>query len=99
MNKKYASIIRKSKLGYIAVCLELNLSAIGDTLAEVEINLRNAIELYLVDIKENPQTEVSPIPMDDFIEFLMDTEPESQPQKQNNYMLKPLELHEVAVYA
>ena len=36
MNQKYTAIIRKSKLEYVAVCLELNLSARGETLADVE---------------------------------------------------------------
>lgn len=36
MKKKYTAIIRKSQLEYVAICLELNLSARGETLAEVE---------------------------------------------------------------
>ncbi len=31
--KRYTAIIRKSKLEYIAICLELNLSARGEDLA------------------------------------------------------------------
>ena len=55
MEKKYTAIVRKSKLEYIAICLELNISARGDNLADVEKNLKTAIELYLIDIKErNP---------------------------------------------
>lgn len=54
-------IVRKSKLEYVVVCLELNVSARGDNLADVEKNLREAIELYLEDIKEHPETSVSPI--------------------------------------
>ncbi|GFP20693.1 hypothetical protein HKBW3S03_02197, partial [Candidatus Hakubella thermalkaliphila] len=76
MEKKYTAIVRKSKLEYVAICLELNVSARGEDLADVEKNLRTAIELYLVDIKEHPETAVSSISTDEFIEFLRDTEPE-----------------------
>lgn len=45
MEKKYTTIIRKSKLEYVAICLELNVSARGEDLADVEKNLRAAIEM------------------------------------------------------
>jgi len=51
MGKKYTAIVRKSRLEYVAVCLELNVSARGEDLADVEKNLRAAIESYLADIK------------------------------------------------
>ncbi|GFP20977.1 hypothetical protein HKBW3S06_00204, partial [Candidatus Hakubella thermalkaliphila] len=76
MEKKYTAIVRKSKLEYVAICLELNVSARGEDLADVEKNLRTAIELYLAHIKEHPETAVSSISTDEFIEFLRDTEPE-----------------------
>jgi predicted RNase H-like HicB family nuclease len=53
MQKKYTAMVRKSKLEYVAVCLELNFSARGVELAAVEKNLASAIELYLQDIVEN----------------------------------------------
>ena len=53
MQKKYTAMVRKSKLEYVAVCLELNVSARGVELAAVEKNLASAIELYLQDIVEN----------------------------------------------
>jgi predicted RNase H-like HicB family nuclease len=53
MQKKYTAVVRKSKLEYVAVCLELNFSARGVELAAVEKNLPSAIELYLQDIVEN----------------------------------------------
>jgi hypothetical protein len=43
MQKKYTAMVRKSKLGYVAVCLELNVSARGVELAAVEKNLASAI--------------------------------------------------------
>ena len=76
MNRKYTAIVRKSKLEYVAICLELNLSARGEDLVSVEKNLRNAIELYLEDIKQHPETSVSSISTEELIEFLRDTEPE-----------------------
>ncbi|KKM23154.1 hypothetical protein LCGC14_1618000, partial [marine sediment metagenome] len=54
MRNRYTAIVRKSRLEYVAICLELNVSARGEDLASVEKNLKNAIELYLEDIKEHP---------------------------------------------
>jgi len=96
---KYTAIIRKSQLEYVAVCLELNVSARGEDLADVERNLREAIELYLEDIKDNPETVVSSMPTEDFIEFLRDTEPEWYKGPGEGLLLRPLEVHEVPSYA
>ena len=96
---KYTAIIRKSKLEYVAVCLELDVSARGDDLAEVEKNLKKAIELYLEDIKDHPETSVSPISIEEFIEFLRDTEPEWYRESPEGFLLRPLEVHEVPSYA
>lgn len=99
MERKYTAIVRKSKLEYVAVCLELNVSARGEDLADVEKNLRSAIESYLADIKEHPETIVSPISTDEFIEFLRDTEPEWYREPEEGLILRPLEVHEVPSYA
>jgi len=99
MNKQYTAIVRKSRLEYVAVCLDLNVSARGEDLADVEKNLRNAIELYLEDIKENAGTIVSPMPAEEFIEFLRDTEPEWYKGPEDGLILRPLEVHEVPSYA
>ena len=99
MNKQYTVIVRKSRLEYVAVCLELNVSARGEDLADVEKNLKNAIELYLEDIKENDSTIVSPISVEDFIEFLRDSEPEWYKGPADGLILRPLEVHEVPSYA
>lgn len=99
MEKKYTAIVRKSRFEYVAVCLELNVTARGEDLADVEKNLRAAIELYLADIKEHPQTIVSPISTDEFIEFLRDTEPEWYREAGEGLILRPLEVHEVPSYA
>lgn len=97
--KKYTAIVRKSKLEYVAVCLELNVSARGEDLADVEKNLRRAIESYLLDIEEHPETFVSSISIDELIEFLRDTEPEWYKEPGEDLILRPLEVHEVPSYA
>jgi len=99
MEKKYTAIVRKSRLEYVAICLELNVSARGDDLADAEKNLRAAIELYLEDIKEHPETAAPPISIDEFIEFLKDTEPEWFKEPGEGLILRPLEVHEVPSYA
>ena len=99
MNEKYTAIIRKSKLEYVAICLELDVSARGDDLVSVEKNLRNAIELYLEDIKQHPDTSVSPISTKELIEFFRDTEPEWYKEPPEGLLLRPLEVHEVPSYA
>jgi predicted RNase H-like HicB family nuclease len=99
MEKKYTAIIRKSKLEYVAICLELDVSARGEDLADVEKNLRSAIELYIEDIKENPETSVSSVSTDEFIDFLRDTEPEWYKEPTEGLLLRPLEVHEVPSYA
>jgi predicted RNase H-like HicB family nuclease len=99
MKKKYTTIIRRSQLQYIAICLELNVSSCGDTLVEVEKNLRDAIEIYLADLKEHPETTVSPTSIEDLIEFLKDTEPQQYSLIPEEYILRPLEIHEVPAYA
>lgn len=99
MRGKYTAIVRKSKLEYVAVCMELNVSARGTDLANVEKNLRTAIELYLEDIKENPETIVNSISTDEFIEFIRDTEPDWYKEPGEGLILRPLEIHEVPSYA
>jgi predicted RNase H-like HicB family nuclease len=99
VDEKYTALIRKSKLEYVAICLELNLSARGEDLADVEKNLRTAIELYQEDIKEHPETVVSPVSPEELIEFLRETEPEWYKEPEDGFILRPLEVHEVPSYA
>ncbi len=95
----YTIIVRKSRLEYVAVCLELNVSARGEDLADVEKNLRTAIELYLEDIKEHRDTAVSPMSTYELIEFLRDTEPDWYKEPGEGLILRPFEVHEVPSYA
>ena len=99
MEKKYTVIVRKSKLEYVAICMELNVSARGEDLTSVEKNLRSAIEAYLSDIKEHPDTVVNFISTEEFIGFLKDTEPDWYNGPGDDYILRPLEIHEVPSYA
>lgn len=99
MRKHYTALVRRSKLEYVAVCLELNVSARGEDLVSVEKNLRVAIELYLEDVKDNPGTLVSPVSTEELIEFLRDTEPEWYKEPMGDLILRPLEVHEVPSYA
>ena len=68
-------------------------------MVSVEKNLRKAIELYLEDIKEHPDTFVSPVSTQEFIEFIRDTEPEWYKEPAEGLLLRPLEIHEVPSYA
>ena len=95
MRQAYTALIRKSKLEYVAVCLELNVTARGEDLANVEKNLKNAIEAYLEDVKEYPETVISSISTEELIEFLADTKPDWL--KEEKFM-SPLEIHEVPSY-
>jgi len=99
MGRKYTVIIRKSKLEYVTICLELNVSARGEDLADVEKNIRAAIELYQEDVKEHPETVVSPISSEELIEFLRDIQPEWYRKSGKDLILRPFEVHEVPVYA
>jgi len=96
---KYTAIIRKSKLEYVALCLELNVSSRGVDLADVEKNLRTAIELYLDDLKQFPETVTTAISAEDLIEFLADTAPEWFTPPPDSMLLRALEVHEVPSYA
>lgn len=96
---EYTAIIRKSKLEYVAICLELNVSARGVDLADVERNLRAAIDLYLEDLQQYPETVSSPVSATDLIEFLTDTAPEWFTRPPDSTLLRALEVHEVPSYA
>ena len=95
--RTFTAIIRKSKLEYVAICLEINISARGADIPEVEKNLKNAINEYLEHLKECPETEVASLSTEELIEFLKDTEP-AWLKKPPGFPLKLLEIHEVPVY-
>ena len=97
--KSYTAIIRKSQLEYVALCLELNVSARGDDIADVEKNLKSAIELYLEDIQIFPETKIQPTSTEELIEFFQDTESEWSKEQREGMMLRPLAVHEIRAYA
>ena len=74
MNKELTTILRKDKSQYIALCLELNVSAFGETILEVKKKLSNAIDIYLEDIIEFPDTIVEAISIEELVSFLRNTE-------------------------
>jgi len=79
----YTALIRRSVDEYVAICLELNVSARGADLPEVEKNLKHAAEDYLEYAKETA-LEIEPISIKELAEFLRDTsiaEPERKMKK------------------
>ena len=72
--KPYTVIIRRSELEYVGLCLELNISARGADLPEVEVNLKNAIDDYLEYATET-KPALAPISVEQIVEFLRDTSP------------------------
>lgn len=74
------------------------MSACGDTLAEVETNLKAALDLYMEEVQTQPETQVAPIAIADLIEFSQDTQPEWMPAPPATSMLRPFEVHEAPVY-
>jgi len=96
--EQYTAIIRKSKLEYVGICLEVNVAARGSDLPELEKNLKNAINEYLQDIKEHSETEQAPLSIESLIEFLQDTEQVLYKKSASGFPLRPLEIHEVPLY-
>lgn len=96
-DKPYTVLIRKGKFEYIGICLELNVSARGKTISVVEKNLRNAIDDYLIYVKETKLTP-HPISTEDLIEFLRDTFPKRK-GKRKEKLFKPIRLQEIPFYA
>ena len=99
MHAKYTAIVRRSKMEYVAVCLELNVCARGADLPDVEKNLREAIELYLEDVNEFPDTVIAPVSAEELIEFFRDTESAGITKPPEGLLLRTLEVHEVPSYA
>jgi len=85
----FTAIIRRSELQYVAVCLELNVSACGDSLDEVQKNLENAVNDYLDYAKETGLTPFS-ITLPELIEFLQDTQ--SPQEKKDKGIFRVIEL-------
>ena len=94
MQKAFTVIIRKSRKELVAVCLELNISARGKDLAELEINMKNAIDDYMEFLREE-SLPASTMPVEELVEFLQDTAHESDAAAKS--IFRALELNEVPV--
>ena len=46
MKKQLTAIIEREGLGYVSLCLELDIASQGDTIEEARENLREAVELF-----------------------------------------------------
>lgn len=90
--KPYTVLIRKGEFEYVGICLELNVSARGKNLAEVERNLKNAINDY-IDYARDTNLTIEPIPPYELIEFLRDTLPKAEGK-----MFQALRLQRVHTY-
>ncbi|MBI4640900.1 MAG: hypothetical protein HY731_09405 [Candidatus Tectomicrobia bacterium] len=93
----YTALIRRSVNEYVAICLELNVSARGADLPEVEKNLKHAAEDYLEYAKETA-LEIEPISIKELTEFLRDTSIAEPERKRKKRYFHTLELHEVPLY-
>ena len=55
MSYKFTAIINKEKRWYVAHCLELGVVSQGKNIEEAQINLKEAVGLYLED---NPRAKI-----------------------------------------
>ena len=90
--KPYTVLIRKGEFEYVGICMELNVSARGKNLLEVERNLKNAISDY-VEYAKDTKLSVEPISPYELIEFLKDTLPKGEGE-----LFRPLRLQRVPQY-
>ena len=47
MSKKFTAVITKEETWYVAHCIELGVVSQGKTVEEAQMNLKEAVELYL----------------------------------------------------
>ncbi len=47
MKKKFTAVINKEENWYVAHCVELDVVSQGKTIEEAQVNLKEAVELYL----------------------------------------------------
>ena len=100
MNENYTAILRKIDNEYVAVCLELDVTARGADLKEIEKHMHAAIEGHFQDLVEYPDTPTIEVTTEELSLFLKET-PEIDPlpdvtvKKEKNYGLRFFECHEV----
>lgn len=77
MSQPYTAIVKQSGSHFVALCLELNVAAQGETLLEARAQLRDAITEYLAYMEEIDRLdEIRPVSVQDLREFLFDDEEE-----------------------
>lgn len=47
MSKKFTAVITKEKKWYVAHCVELGVVSQGKTIEDAQVNLKEAVDLYL----------------------------------------------------
>lgn len=73
----YTILIKKFNNHFVALCIELNISAQGDTLVEARQELAKAIQLYQ-DYSSQTNIHSAPLDMATLREFLTADEQETQ---------------------
>ena len=96
--KTWTVVIRKGSTEYVGICLELNVAARGHDIPDLQKNLQNAISDYLDYLKHERGIQVRPIPTEDLIEFLRDTQPAFLRSRKRAPGMLPLEVNEVPLY-
>ena len=59
MPKRFTAVITKEENGHVAYCIELGVVSQGKTIEEAQINLKEAVELYLESFgtEDLPETQ------------------------------------------
>ncbi|MBI5376160.1 MAG: type II toxin-antitoxin system HicB family antitoxin [Candidatus Schekmanbacteria bacterium] len=57
MSKKFTAVITKEEKWYVSHCVELGVVSQGKTIEEAQINLKEAVELYLESFGEEDVPE------------------------------------------
>lgn len=77
MSQPYTAIVKRSGSHFVALCLDLNVVAQGETLLEARAQLQDAITEYLAYMEEvDGLDEIRPVSVQDMREFLFDEEEE-----------------------
>jgi predicted RNase H-like HicB family nuclease len=93
----YTAIIRWADIEYVAICLELNVSAGGKTIQDTLKSLQDAIDEYIACIRDYPDTFVQPIPIYELVRFLQETSPVDHTLPHLSY--RAMKVEEIVDYA
>jgi predicted RNase H-like HicB family nuclease len=53
MKKKFTAVINKEENWYVAYCVEIDVVSQGKTIEEAQMNLKEAVELYLESFEKD----------------------------------------------